>query len=101
MCAPRARPNPIPFIDPSDLTGAISGPLSKAGQIFEVVTLAVVSQVAESAVNAMSQSKRKTSKQYSRPLKSLQSRRKPLKTYEKQKEEKKYAHNHTSKIDPR
>ena len=59
LVAPMPSPNPGPFLDPTALTYAIVGPLETAGQIFEVVTLTVVSQVAESTVNAFKKPKRR------------------------------------------
>ena len=66
--------NPGPPLERIDLTEAISGPLETAGQIFEVVTLAVVSQVAESAFNAFNKPKRKITNQFQRPLRSTRSK---------------------------
>merc|ERR1712179_806135 len=81
IVAPTSSPNPGPPLERIDLTEVISGPLETAGQIFEVVTLAVVSQVAESAVNAFNKPKRKITNQFQRPLRSTRSKiklRKPL-----------------------
>ena len=62
LVAPMPSPNPGPFLNPTALTDAIAGPLETAGQIFEVVTLTVVSQVAESTLNAIKKPKRRIQK---------------------------------------
>ena len=84
--------NPGPPLERIDLTEAISGPLETAGQIFEVVTLAVVSQVAESAFNAFNKPKRKITNQFQRPLRSTRSKMKVQQPLQKVYLDQRYQH---------
>ena len=92
IVAPTSSPNPGPPLERIDINEAISGPLETAGQIFEVVTLAVVSQVAESAINAFNKPKRKITNQFGRPLRSTRSKIKVRQPLQKHYLDQRYQH---------